>query len=247
MAIKGKRRPKQRPAARAPRRVPVAAPTPFLRRTWVQLTAGFLIGVFAVIALVWVTNGLRANDAEARADDDAAQRRTAATAYQEAVEGAFSQVGVVDPGVPPTIFADMNAALDASVDRDAPSDARAIFEQAAADAGKARKDLAAFDVTAAVADRGFDAIVVASFIDSAETLVQVLDRYRQAANVAAAATGIGGPQAERLHEVAVDLRDTANDELVEGWTEYLQALRASGVAEAPATGGIVPELPGDGA
>jgi hypothetical protein len=111
MAIKGKRKSKQRPAPRAPRREPVPLPTPFLRRWWVQLTAGFLVGVFATIVLVWVTNNLRADDAEAAADADAAKRRTAAVAYQQAVRGAFGQVGVVEPGIAPTVFADMNAAL----------------------------------------------------------------------------------------------------------------------------------------
>ena len=53
-----------------------------------------------------------------------------------------------------------------------------------------------------------------------------------------------GGEAERLTEVATDLRDTARAQLERGWTEYLQALRSGGVAEAPMSGGIVPELPG---
>jgi hypothetical protein len=76
--------------------------------------------------------------------------------------------------------------------------------------------------------------------------VQVLDRYRQAAEVAAAAAVAGGSDAQRLTDIAVDLRDTAREQLTQGWTEYLQALRAGGVPEAPTTGGIVPELPGGG-
>ena len=64
MAIKGKRKPKQRPAPRAPRHVPVPVPTPPLRRTWVQLMAGFLLGVLVTVVAVWVTNDLRAGDAE---------------------------------------------------------------------------------------------------------------------------------------------------------------------------------------
>ena len=63
MAIKGKKKPKQRSAPRPPRHEPVAPPTPFLHRRWVQLTAGFLVGAFAMIVLVWVTNSLRADDA----------------------------------------------------------------------------------------------------------------------------------------------------------------------------------------
>lgn len=246
MAIKGKRKSKQRPAPRAPRREPVAMPTPFLRRWWVQLTAGFLVGVFAVILLVWVTNNLRAGDAEAAADADAAERRTAAVAYQQAVRGAFGQVGVVEPGIAPTVFADMNAALDATEKGNPPSDAEATFREAAGDAAKARKELAAFDVASTVGDKGFDAVAVTSFTSSAKTLLRALDGYGRAAEVAASAVVVGGDEGTRLARLAVELRDTAQADLQEGWTEYLQALRAGGVPELPTSGGIVPELPGGG-
>ena len=246
MAIKGKRKSKQRPAPRAPRREPVALPTPFLRRWWVQLTAGFLVGVFAMIVLVWVTNSLRADDAEADADADAAQRRTAAVAYQQAVRGAFGQVGVVEPGIAPTVFAEMNAALAAAEKGNPPSDAEAIFREAAADAAKARKELASFDVAGTVGDKGFDPVAVTSFTSSAETLVQALEGYGRAADVAASAVAVGGEEGERLAALAVELRDAAQADLQEGWTEYLQALRAGGVPELPTSGGIVPELPGGG-
>ena len=246
MAIKGKGKSKQRPAPKAPRHVPVAPPTPFLRRWWVQITAGFLIGVIAMVVLVWATNTLRAGDDLAEENDQAAQRRAAALAYQQAVRGAYSQVGVVDPGVAPTIFVEMDAALDALADGDPPHDAGEIFEQAARDAAKARTALASFDVSATVADQGFDEIAAGAFARSARTLIQVLERYRQAAQVAASASTVGGTEGERLAGVAVDLRDTARSDLVAGWTEYLQALRAAGIPEAPSSGGVVPELPGGG-
>ena len=246
MAIKGKRKSKQRSAPRAPRREPVPLPTPFLRRWWVQLTAGFLVGVFAMIVLVWVTNSLRADDAAAAADAEAAKRRTAAVAYQQAVRGAFGQVGVVEPGIAPTIFADMDAALAATEKGNPPSDAEATFRAAASDAAKARKELAAVDVAETVGDKGFDAVAVTSFTNSATTLVRALDGYARAARVAASAVAVGGEEGARLAALAVELRDSAQADLQEGWTEYLQALRAGGVPELPTSGGIVPELPGGG-
>ena len=245
MAIKGKKKSRPRPASRAPRREPVALPTPFLRRRWVQVAAAFLVGAFAVVGLVWVTNELRAGDAEAQAGVDAAARRAAATEYQRAVQGAFGQVGVVDPGITPTIFVEMDAVLDAMAEGgDPPADAETTFERAASDASKARKELAAFDIAGTIADQGFDAIAATSFTSSADRLLLVLDLYRQAALVAASAEAAGGTEAERLTEVATDLRDTARAQLERGWTEYLHALRSGGVAEAPMSGGIVPELPG---
>ena len=246
MAIKGKRKSRPRPAPRAPRRDPVTRPTPFLRRWWVQLTAGFLVGVFAMILLVWVTNSLRAAAAETEADADAAQRRTAAVAYQQAVRGAFGQVGVVEPGMAPEVFAEMNTALAATEKGNPPSDAEAIFREAATDAAKARKELASFDVAGTVGDRGFDPVAVTSFTSSAETLERSLEGYGRAADVAASAVAVGGEQGARLAALAVELRDAAQAELQEGWTEYLQALRAGGVPELPTSGGIVPELPGGG-
>ena len=77
MAIKGKKRSKQRSAPRAPRREPVAPPTPFLRRRWVQLTAVFLLGILGMVVFVWVTNNLRATEAEERSAESVAALRTA--------------------------------------------------------------------------------------------------------------------------------------------------------------------------
>jgi hypothetical protein len=246
VAIKGKKRSRQRSAPRAPRREPVALPTPFLRRWWVQLTAGFLVGVFAMVVLVWVTNSIRADDAEAANDADAATRLAAATAYQQAVRAAFGQLGVVDPGVTPTIFTEFDAALDALVQGEPPADADETFQQAARDAREAQRQLASFDVAGTIADQGFDVVAATSFTSSAQTLGQALDDYRRAAAVAGSVVAVGGHEGQRLAEVAVELRDAARTSLADGWTEYLQALRAGGVAEAPTTGGIVPELPGGG-
>ena len=246
MAIKGKSksRSKQRSAPRAPRHEPVAPPTALLRRRWLLLAAGALVGVLAMVVLVWVTNNLRADEAAVEAGADASRRRIAATAYQQAVRDSYSLVGVVQPGIPPAIFAEMDAALDAMAKGKPPTNAEETFLQGADDAAKARKALVAFDVAEAIRDQGFDEVAASSFTGSAGALARVLDLYRQAARVAASAVSIGGTSHERLVDVAVDLRDTAQGELIGGWTRYLQALQAGGIPEAPAGGGPVPELGG---
>lgn len=160
------------------------------------------------------------------------------------MNSAYGKVGVVDPGVPPTILVEMNAALDALAEGNPPPDAEDVFGRAAADAGKARKELAAFDVADAVADHGFNAVSAAAFTSSADTLTQVLAQYRQAAQVAASALAVGGNEGRALTEVAIDIRDTAQARLIEGWTIYLQALTAGGRADGPPTAGGVPGLPG---
>jgi hypothetical protein len=243
MAIKGKKRSKQRSAPRAPRREPVAPPTPFLRRRWVQLTSVFLLGIFAMVVFVWVTNNIREGEADEERADTAETRLAAATAYQQAVRGAFSQVGVVDSGVTPTVFTEFDAALDALADGKPPADAQATFERAIRDARSARRDLAKFNVARSIADQGFDVVEATAFTSSDATLLQALDGFRRAAEVAAAAVAVGGEQGRALAQVAVDLREAAKADLAEGWTEYLQAVRAGGVPEASTTGG---ELPGGG-
>lgn len=246
MAIKGKRKPRQRSRPRAPRREPVALPTPFLRRRWVQATAAFLLGVAVMTLFVWVMNNLRAGDAETEADAQAARRQAAATEYQQAVQQAFGEVGVVNPGVPPTVFVEMDAALDQLAKGKAPADAGATFKTASEDAAAAAKSLASFDVAATVRGLGFQPLEVAAFTGSADQLGQALDLYGRAADVAAAGVATGGDVGDRLAGIAVDLRDSARIQLSEGWNQYLTALRTGGVNEAPTTGGIVPELPGGG-
>ena len=243
MAIKGKKKSKQRSAPRAHRHAPVTPPTPLLRRWWFQAGAGALVGAFVVLVLVWVTNNLRADEESANEGVDASRRVAAATAYQEAVRGAYSQVGVVEPGLAPTIFADMNAALDALANGKAPSDATKTFRQAADDAATASKELAAFDVVGTVRDGGFaDPIATASFTGSAKALTRVFNLYRQSARVAISAAAVEGAEGARLTDVAVDLREAARAELVQGWAQYLQALGAGGIPELPPGAALPPGL-----
>ena len=174
-----------------------------------QVTAAFLLGIGAMTLLVWVTNDLRAGDAEAEAGARAADRLAAATEYQRAVQEAFGTVGVVNPGVPPTVFVEMDAALDQLAKGEAAADAEATFESSLEDAATAAKSLASFDVAAAVRDRGFDALQATAFTGSAAQLRQALDLYGKAADVAAVAVA-GGAEGERLARVAVQLRNSAD-------------------------------------
>ncbi|MGH2629122.1 MAG: hypothetical protein ACRDHI_00995 [Actinomycetota bacterium] len=246
MAIKGKRKSRPRAAPRAPRREPVAVPVPFVRRRWVQVVAAFLLGVGAMTLFVVITNAVRDASAESEASARASDRRAAATGYRAAVQAAFGQVGVVNPGVPPTVFVEMDAALDGLSKGKPPLDAAATFRSGSNDAVAAAESLASFAVADAVRDKGFEPLQVAAFTGSAAQLGQALDLYGKAARVAGAALDAEGAAAARLTKVAVELRDTARTQLAETWNEYLAALRAGGVNEGPATDGLVPELPGGG-
>jgi hypothetical protein len=78
MAIKGKRKPKSKPVARAPRRAPVQVAPPWPQRRWVQVTAAFIVGLFVMTLFVWITNGLRQDRADAEAAASASAQADAA-------------------------------------------------------------------------------------------------------------------------------------------------------------------------
>jgi hypothetical protein len=218
------------------------------------VTAAFLAGLLAMALVVWITNGLRQNraDADAAASasaqaDAAAKKLQAATAWQTAAEGAFALVGTPNQGLPPTIFADLSGAIDTMSSKGTvPEGADQTFADAQANAKKALDQLTAFDLVATIRNQGFDELQAAAFTNSKERMIEGLQLYRQAAEVAAlAATATDPAEIERLTKVAADLRDTAALVFNAGWAEYQSALRAGGVANIPE--GPIPGLPGGGA
>ena len=193
-----------------------------------------------------MTNALRAGDAEAEAGARAADRLAAATEYQRAVQEAFGTVGVVNPGVPPTVFLEMDAALDQLAKGKAAADAEATFESSPRTPRRPRSHSRRSTSRRPCGTADLDALQATAFTGSAAQLRQALDLYGKAADVAAVAAAAGSAEGERLARVAVQLRNSAWTQLSEGWNLYLTALRAGGAGEAHSTGGLVPELPGGG-
>jgi hypothetical protein len=256
MAIKGKRKPKSKskPVARAPRRAPVEIKTPWPQRRWVQVTAAFVVGLFAMALVVWVTNGLRQNRAEADAAASASaeakaagKKLAAATAWQTAADGAIAQAGTVNQGLPPTIFVDMSTAIDAMAKKGTvPAGAEQAFADAQSNAKKAIDAIDGFDLTGTIRDQGFDEVQATTFTSSKERMLEGLQLYRRAAQAAALAARSTDPaQVEDLSKLAADLRDSAALVFNAGWQEYQSALRAGGVPNIPP--GPIPGLPGGGA
>jgi hypothetical protein len=235
MAIKGKKRAKPKQAPRAPRREPVAVSPPLFQRRWVQVVAAFIVGIFAMTLFVWMTNGLRQEDADAQAADTAATKLTAARAYQNAVESAIGNVGTVTQGLPPTVLPEMAAALTAMTEGKTPKDAAATFDDARQDAKKAQEAISSYQVGTKINGKGFTVLEVTAFTGSSQTLVQALQLYGQAAEVGAAAAQAGGNEATRLAGVANDLNASAQASLNQGWSDYLTALGAGGVHQPPPT------------
>ena len=182
MAIKSKKpRSKPKQVARAPRREPVAVPTPFLSRRWVQAVAVFVVGVFAMTFFVWLTNGLRSNDAEAEAAAEAATKRQAAIAYQTAVEDAFGTIGVINEGIVPAVFPEMLDTLQQMKDGATPKDAATVFQDAATGAKDATDAIVTFDVSGQIADQGFNVPEATLFTSSAQQLSLALLGFQRCA------------------------------------------------------------------
>jgi hypothetical protein len=246
MAIKGKNRTKSKPKplARAPRREPVIVKPPLPARRWVQVTAALLVGAFAFMTAVWVTNGLRQDgrDKDARAAAAAAHsadatRQTAGQTWKQTVEGAMSQVGTVDPTLTPNIFVAMNKAIDEMVKKDTvPPPAVKIFKAGAKSAKKAVDDLTNFDLTGTIKDKGFDAAGAGFFTESRDRLAAAIGLYQRAAEAALLAAR--APDAERkpLAALADHLRSDANAQFQAAWTIYQSALGSAGIGPKAPTG-----------
>jgi len=247
MAIKGKSRTKSKPkqVARAPRHEPVVVKPPLLARRWLQVTAATLAGVFAVMVVVWVTNGLR-QDRRTKADAAAAQssgatKRTAGLAWQSTVTGAINEVGSVSAPLPPNLFAPMNAAIKTMKEKNTlPKDAVKTFADAVKHAKKAVSDLTNFDLTTTIRDKGFDVAGAEFFSDSKDGLTATITTYQRAAEAALAAAKAPASERKALTGIAFSLTSDANTQLTSAWSIYQSALGAAGIATTPSSSGVGP-------
>ncbi len=244
MAIKGKTkgRSRGRAPARAPRREPVTVKPPLFQRRWVQAIVALLVGAFAVVMVVWVTNGLRqerADDAEAEAD---ATRRAAAQEWQKTLEGELSKLGTITAGAAPAVLDPLSGAIDGLADGKAPAETEATITDALTLTKAAAKALDDFDLTGTIADQGFDVEETNYLVNSRTKIVHALRLYEQAALLARLALAAEGEERIELAKRAVAVRDLGNALLNEGWTDYQQVMFAVGLAQVAQPTGIIPGL-----
>ena len=237
MAIKGKGKTKNRQVARAPRRAPVEVPKPIYQRTWVRVVTAFLLGVLAVLLIVWITNALRASSAE---DDAAAAqelRRQALTTWRGELEGQLGTVGTLQDALPPVLAPQIAATAEAlAKGKDAPGDT-AQLEQLAKDLDAAATALDDFDLTATIRDQGFNVGQTEALLASRTELVVALRDLEQAANLLVLAGGTTDPATvEALAGGAQALTGSAGELVDEAWRRYRNALVAGGLAQSQAAG-----------
>ncbi len=234
MAIKGKGKTRSKTVARAPRREPVAVPTPFFRRRWVQVVAGVLLGMGIVLFVGWVRAELRSSSEEDRKAEQLALRTAATQAWSTELETQIGAVGTIQPPLEPTVAADVVTAITKlERGKDAGMTAEEL-ETAADDLGTAADALDGFDLAGTLADQGFNAQQVDQIVTSRLEFVQALRQYQRAAQMAALALATEDQDlAARLAGTAKETADAAAELLSDGWRKYQLALSLAGLGTTP--------------
>ena len=235
MAIKGKRKSRSHPPARAPRRAPVERPTPFLQRRWVQLTAALLVGGGIVVFLIWLTNGIRQTNEDEREAAEQVERRRAVQGWKELVETEIPKVGTLGaPPAAPTVAAELTPTIDAVAEGD--DDVTAIdgLEQRLDDAATALEE---YELNQAVRDKGFDVGEASALLDSQTGLVSSLRSYAAAARLTELAATASNEDRKALTDEARGLVEGAALTLQGAWNDYLLGLGAAGLTPGGAAPG----------
>lgn len=236
MAIKGKGKTKSRQVARAPRRAPVDVPKPVYQRTWVRVIAAFVLGVFAMVVLVWITNSIRSSNEESDAEAAQQTRADALATWRTEVESQIGAVGQIQDPSPPLVAPQVAAAAAAvAKGKEPPVDADALA-QLQDDLGSAATALDGFDLTATIRDQGFDAAEVDALLGSRSELVAALQALEQAAGLVVVAIDTDDPAtAKSLAAQAQDLDATATALLDDAWRSYRNALIEAKLIDASTT------------
>lgn len=242
MAIKGKGKTRSRPPARAPRRAPVEVPTPFAQRRWVQLVAALLVGAGVVWFLIWLTNGIRQNQADDREAAAQVTRRRAAQPWKDLVESELPKVGTLGQGgAPPTVASELTPAIDSLAEADGDVDVAPIegLDERLTEVADA---LEAYALADQVRGKGFDAAEVGALLDSRSGFVSALRTYAAATRLTLGAADLSGRDRELILDEARGLSEAANAALADAWNDYLIGMTAAGLAPtapaAPDLGGI---------
>jgi hypothetical protein len=233
MAIKGKGKTKGRQPARAPRRAPVEVTPPFFLRRRVQVALAFVVGILLMLLAIWITNGLRTQNADEKATTQASQQRAAAERWKSQVESSLGTVGTLTPGKSPVVFTDLATAIASLQKGDVPNGAATVLKKAQADAKTAIDPLKAYKLSDQIRDMGMTEGQVSWFLNSQTRFVQSLELYSQAAALAALAIDASKDQRTAIANSASDLQSKASEILQQGWSDYQNALGSVQIFDSP--------------
>jgi hypothetical protein len=238
MSIKGKGKTKARKVARAPRREPVQVKPPLFARRWVQVAGAFVLGISAVMFVVWVTNGLREQDRAQRTRDREAAKlertRAVVEAWQVVVEGEVGKIGTITPGTAPQLLPEASAAIDGlAKGRDVPG-AAGTLEGADAALKAAFETLEKHALVDEIRDKGLDVTQTNYLLNSRGKMLHALQVYRHAVDLARRSLDKG----DDVADVAAGLRDQAVILFGDGWRDLDQVKQSVGINPIP--GGLAP-------
>ena len=238
MAIKGKGKTKARQVAKGPRRAPVPVKPPLFTRRPVQVVGAFVLGILAMMFLVWVTNGLREQDRADRAREREAGKlertRSVVEAWQVTVEGAVGAIGTVTPGAPLSLLPAASAAIDGVAAGDDVRGAAGTLSEAGDGLTSAISSLDDYALVDRIRDKGFDVTQTNYLLNSKTKMLEALRIYREA--VAIAQRSLNGESG--LGDIATALRDQAVNLFSDGWRDLDQVKQSVGIN--PIAGGLAP-------
>lgn len=248
MAIKGKGKTKSRPAARAPRPAPVVRKPPFFTRPWVRFVAGVLLGMGAVMTVVWATNGIRSNDAdEARTTREANARRVVQE-WQATVEGVVSKIGSPGSGAGSvTILPALSASVEALAKGEEDRKAQDTASMAIDITDEAASTLEGVDLPTLIRDsEGLDLATTNYVLNSKARMLNGIGLYGQVAKLVKTATAAGDPAAaEASIAEAKALLPIARRVFEEGYADYTAARASVGLLQPTAGLSGLPGLSGN--
>ena len=125
----------------------------------------------------------------------------------------------------------------------APGNSADVVKKAVAGAKAASTALAAFDMAKTINGQGFTPAGSTALSDSQQLMVQGLRLYGESALLTKQALAATGAERRALARSAEAIRLSADSIFASGWSDYQDALLASGAATGGPTGITVPPSP----
>jgi hypothetical protein len=198
--------------------------------------AAFIAGILAMMAFVWVTNGLRDERATSRENEEVLQQRTAAQSWQQTVESQLNTVGDLT-GPLPQIQPELAAAIRDLSDGTPVKGAEDTATTARTSTKAAADELAAFELSDTIRDKGFGPDDVQSLLNSQEKLVAGLRAYGNAARLLEISLTAQADTAEELLASAKTELAQASELIASGWNDLKNGLAAVGITIGPPQAG----------
>lgn len=237
MAIKGKNRSRSaRSVARGPKPAYVPVKRPLLRRRGVWIGAAVVLGIAAVVGLVY---GFMKEREAQRASEERQAMAGAMRQYSGSLDGVLASVGQPEPPTGFRAFPDLAGAIEGLRGDANPRDAASTAEGVADGAATSLEAVDAIDAIELVGNKGFEADFVLHVLNSRQDVASALRLYRESALLVQLAAETPGAERADLLERAAGVLEVADATLARGYASYIEAQERAGTFRPP-----VPSAPG---